>query len=136
MPDFCRWRLVVVVLAVEVGYGCVNELVDIDAFETDNSDGVELATKRRILSPSKRANTAMLAEYMMDTIGTIVDEVSFACGQPKVVRSYDSSPQPCHGAHWAVALEGARTQIEVRFKANSTAVAASFICLFHMPIGM
>jgi hypothetical protein len=92
MPDFGRWRLVVVVLAVEVGYGCVNELVDIDAFETVNSDGVELATKRRILSPSKRANTAMLAEYMMDTVGTIVDEVRFARRQPKGIRSYDGSP--------------------------------------------
>ena len=49
----------------------------------------------------------MLAKYMMDTVGAIVDEVSFACGQPKVVRSYDGSPQPCHGTHWAVALEGA-----------------------------
>ena len=34
----------------------------------------------------------MLAKYMMDAVRAIVDEVSFACGQPKVVRSYDGSP--------------------------------------------
>jgi hypothetical protein len=53
VPDLGRWRLVVVVLAIELGYGCANELLDIDAFEAGDPGDVELATERRILSHPK-----------------------------------------------------------------------------------
>jgi hypothetical protein len=60
VPDFGRRRLVVIVLTVEVFIGALTSSSISTPFETGNSDGVELAAKRRILSPPERANAAML----------------------------------------------------------------------------
>jgi len=131
VPDFGRRRLVVIVLTVEVSYRRANELVDIDAFEAGNSDGVELAAKGRILSPPKRANTTASAKDMVDTVGLIVDEVGFAGRQSKGVRPNDDPPHPRFGTDWTVAFEGALAQIKIGFKTNSATVAASRVFVFH-----
>src|ERR687885_50575 len=56
---------------------------------------------------------------------------TFPREQLKRARFYLGGPQPHLSAHLAVALEGARAQIDIGFKANGTAVAASCVGLLQ-----
>jgi hypothetical protein len=134
MPGLGRWRLVVVVAPIEVGDGCLDEFIDIHAFEAIDADGVELAAERRIISPGEWPHAAMAAKDMMDFVGLIVSQITFTREQPKGIWFRNGAPHPRLGAHLAVALEGACAQINVRFKAHSAAMAAPCVCFLHSRI--
>ena len=78
MSDFGRGGLVVIVCAVEVGYGRIDEFIDINVVEAIDPNGVELAAERGILSPREGADPAVFAKYMVNAVRLIVDKVSFA----------------------------------------------------------
>jgi len=61
----------------------------------------------------------------MYSVRLIVNELGLTRQQPEAIGFHNGCPQPCLGAHLAVALEGARAQINVRFKTYRTTMAAS-----------
>jgi hypothetical protein len=78
VPSLERFAVVAIVAAVEISYGRFDEFVDIDLVQSGHSNGVELAPQCRILTPSIRANAAMLAEQMVTVVGMIVRKVVIA----------------------------------------------------------
>lgn len=131
VPDLGGGGLIVIVRTVEVGYRRIDELIDVNALKTIDSNGIELAAELVILSPPEGADPAVSAKHMVDTVGLIIDEVGLSRQEPKGVRCGDGAPQSRHRAHRAIALEGARAQIEIHLEANSAAVAAPSVCFLH-----
>ena len=68
---------------------------------------------------------------MVDAVGLEINEVRFPSEEAKGIRWNDRAPKSCHGAHRAIALGGARTQVEICFEANGPTMAMPSVCLPH-----
>jgi hypothetical protein len=126
------WRTIVMIIAaIEISDGRLDQLFQIYIIETIHSDDIKLPARRRIFSPRKRAHTAMLAKHMMNFFRLIMQQRFLARNKPKRLRRHYRAPHPRLGAHLAVALEGARTEVNIRLKANRAAMTTSSIGPFH-----
>src|SRR5258708_29438859 len=125
VPDLGGSISVVVIASVVVGDRCVHQFIYIHVVQARDANGVELSAEIRRFSPCERTNTTARAKHVMVSVRLIVNELGLTRQQPEAIRFHDDCPQPCLGAHLAVALEGARAQINVRFKTYSSTMSAS-----------
>src|ERR1043166_1648378 len=84
----------------------------------DTRDRVELAAETRIDPPAEGAHPARLAKKAVDIVGLTVGQLGLTRQQAKVARFDDDAPIPGLRADGTVALEGTRTQINVRLHAS------------------
>src|SRR5262245_6042673 len=128
--------LPVVIAAVEILHGRVRKLGCVDFVETGDVDRVEVAADRLHVTAAERPYAAMLAEQVVcaATAELVIGKVLLARKHSHVRRLGERRPEPSLGTDRAVALAGADRKIEIGFKPDLAAMAASFVCLFHSPI--
>jgi len=85
------------------------------------------------MAATERAYAAVLAEQVMATSGTelVVAQFTLAGQQSERTGFDDDTPVAGFGADRAVAFAGAKAQVDISFKSNPAAMAASTIGLEH-----
>ena len=129
--DLGRRRIVSVIRAIEVCHRRIDELININAIQAIDANGIKLSAERGILSPREGTDSAVSAKYVMNAVGLVVDQFRFAREKSKRVRRDDGAPQSGHFAHRAIAFESARAQIKLRLEADRSTMAMPRICPLH-----
>jgi hypothetical protein len=86
VPNFRGRRIVLVIRAVKICHRRVDELININAIQAIDANGMKLSAERRILSPREGTDPAVFAKYVMNAVRLVVDQFSFAREKPKRVR--------------------------------------------------
>src|SRR5712691_11486263 len=134
MPGLGRWRLEVVVQHVEVADWRVDQLLRVDAVEAVYPHCVE-PVALAFVAVRERPHAALRAEHVVDGLPRelVFAKVLLPGKQAERVRRNERHPRPRLEADRAVALAGARGEIDVRFESDRPAVAAASVRSFHFP---
>ena len=120
-----------IIAAIKVSHWRRNQLFPIDIIQAVHPDGIKLPARRGIFSPSDRTDAAMPAKHMVNLVRLIMQQRLFTGNQPESLRRHNSAPSPRFGAHLAVALEGARVDVNISLEADGPAMTTSPVGPFH-----
>ena len=70
----------------------VDELININAIQAIDANGIKLSAERGILSTRKGTDPAVFAKYVMIAVGLVVDQFRFAREKSKRVRRDNGAP--------------------------------------------
>src|SRR5262245_46234711 len=131
MPDLGGRILPVVVAAVGVAHGGIGEGGGIHIVEAGDVHGVEVATQDVEVAAAESVHAAMAAEQVVHAVAAelVVGERVLAGQQAESLGLGDHAPIAGLGADRAVALAGARAEVDVGLVADFSAVAAAMVGL-------